>query len=419
MKIADFKNKKVTIFGLGLLGGGVGTAEFFVKAGAKVTVTDIKKEEELKESIDKLKKYKINFVLGRHRKEDFINADIVIKGPGVPSTSPYLDLARKNKVLIDTDVGIFFELCKNPIIGITGSKGKSTTAALLYNVLKKKFKNVLLGGNIGVSVLSLVSKIKKDSIVVLELSSWQLEGLLPHKKSPHIAIITNIFPEHLNRYKSFEEYMEAKKIIFKFQKKDDYLILNRDLKKYNFVSKSKIIYFSGKTEEAVMIVGKIYKIKEEKIKKALKEFKGLPGRREFIAEIDGVKFFNDTCATHPEATIFSIQKIKEENPQSDIVLIAGGQDKNLNFERFNKEIPKKIKCLILLPGNIEKKIKFQKKIDFIKVESMEEAVKKAKELAKAGDIVLLSPAAASFNLFKNEFDRGEKFKEAIYKTNNS
>ncbi len=206
-KVKRFKNKKVIIFGLGLLGGGVGAARFFARAGAKVTVTDIKKREQLKESIEKLKKFKINFVLGKHRKEDFLNTDIVIKGPGVPSNSPYLEIARKNNVLIETDIGIFFQLCKVPIIGITGSKGKSTTAALTYNVLKTKYKNTLLGGNIGISVLDLVNKIKKNSLIVLELSSWQLEGLLSCKKSPHVAVITNIFPEHLNRYKNFNEYI--------------------------------------------------------------------------------------------------------------------------------------------------------------------------------------------------------------------
>jgi len=409
MKIEDFKNKKVTIFGLGVLGGGVGAAEFFARAGAKVTVTDIKKEEELKESVKKLKKYKINFVLGKHRKEDFINTDIVIKGPGIPNNSPYLQIAKANKVKIDTDVGIFFEFCKNPIIGVTGSKGKSTTAAILYEVLKKKYKNTLLGGNIGVSVLSLIPKIKKDSILVLELSSWQLEGLLPHKKSPHIAIITNIFPEHLNRYKNFEDYIEAKKIIFKFQKKDDYLILNENLKEYLSSAKSKIIYYDGNPNKVAEIVGAIYKVKPKDIQKAIKDFKGLQGRLEFLREVDGVMFFNDTCATHPEATIYSLEKLKKEYVDSDIILIAGGQDKNLDFSRFNEIVPQKVKQLILLPGDIEEKIK----VKFIKVNGMKEAVKKAKEIATKGDIVLLSPAAASFNLFKNEFDRGEKFKEAV------
>lgn len=411
MKIEDFKNKKITIFGLGSLGGGVGAARFFAKAGAKVTVTDIKNQDELRESVEKIKGLGINFVLGGHHKEDFINTDLIIKGPGVPNNSPYLEIARNHNIQIDTDGGIFFELCKNPIIGITGSKGKSTTASMIFYVLKARFKNTLLGGNIGISVLGLLEKIKKNSIVVLELSSWQLEGLLAHKKSPHIAIITNVFPEHLNRYKSFNDYIEAKKLIFRFQKKNDYLILNENLKKYSFLPKSKVVYYDGEPKEAARIVAELYGIKSQDMQRTIKNFKALPGRLEFLKEIDGVMFFNDTCATHPEATIYSIKKIKKEYPKSNIILISGGQDKNLDFSRFNKIIPHKVKYLILLPGNIKEKIK--DKISFIQVNNMKEAVERAREIAEKGDLVLLSPAAASFNLFKNEFDRGDKFKEAV------
>lgn len=411
MRIEDFKNKKVTVMGLGLLGGGVGTAKFFAKVGAKVTVTDIKSKKELKESVLKLKNFKVDFVLGKHKKEDFISADFIVRGAFIPETSPYLEIAKKNKIPIDTDIGIFFELCRVPIIGITGSKGKSTTAALIHKVLKIKFKNILLGGNIGVSALDLLQKIKKDSIVVLELSSWQLESLLSHKKSPHIAVITNIFPEHLDRYKNFNDYLEAKKIIFKFQKNNDYLILNNNLKKYHFSSKSKIIYFSGKEREIVKIIGEIYKIPKEKIQKQIDNFKGLEGRTEFIGKIKGVKFYNDTCATHPEATIYSIKKIKEKDPLGNIILIAGGEDKNLDFNNFNKFISREIKTLVLFPGKASKKIKIN--IPTIKVKDMAEAVKKAKRIAKKGDIILLSPAATSFNLFKNEFDRGAQFKKLV------
>lgn len=413
MRREDFKNKKVTIFGLGVLGGGVGAARFFAKAGARVTVTDIKNQDQLKESIERLKGLKIRFVLGKHHKEDFINTNLVIKGPGVPNSSPYLEIVRKHHIPIDTDVGVFFELCKNPIIGITGSKGKSTTASMVYSVLKTKFKNTLLGGNIGISVLGLLPKIKKDSIIVLELSSWQIEGLLPHKKSPHIAAITNIFPEHLNRYKNFDEYTEAKKAIFKFQKKEDYLILNKALKNYSSSAKSQVIFSGGENREMVEIIGKIYKISSDKIKKAIDSYNPLSGRTEFVKEIRGVKFYNDTCATHPEATIYSIKRLKEKLKGADIILIAGGEDKSLDFASLNKLIEEEVKALILLPGTASDKIKSQVKT--IGVNNMQEAVKEAKNISEEGDIILLSPASASFNLFKNEFDRGSKFKEEVEK----
>lgn len=411
MKIEDFKNKKVTIFGLGVMGGGVGIAKFLSKSGARVTVTDIKTETDLAESVDSLKKQKIDFILGKHRREDFTNVDFVIKGPGIPNNSQYLEIARKNKVPIETDIGIFFELCKAPIIGVTGSKGKSTTAVLIQKILKTKFKNVILGGNIGVSVLDILGKIKKDTIVVLELSSWQLEGLLPHKKSPHIAVITNIFPEHLNRYRDFKDYVDAKKIIFKFQKENDYLILNENLKEFFPQVKSKIVFFKGGNNEAAKAVSAIYNINSRKIEEVINNFESLEGRLEFVEEIDGIKFYNDTCATHPNATIYSMEKLKEKEPLGNIILIAGGEDKNLNFEQFTRFMKKEIKTLILLPGSASNKIKSE--VSTIKVENIEEAVREAKKEAQSGDIVLLSPAAASFNLFKNEFDRGRKFKEAI------
>jgi len=211
-----FKNKKVVIMGLGLHGGGVGVAKFFCKQGADVLVTDLKTRKQLKESVDKLKGLSIEFVLGKHRQEDFINTDLVIKNPGVPRDSFYLKIARKHKIPIKTDIGIFFDLCKVPIIGITGTKGKSTVATLVYLFLKTKYPNVILAGNIGISPLEIFSKINKKSKVVLELSSFELEDL---KKSPQVAVITNLFPDHLNRYKNFKSYIKAKESIFKYQKK--------------------------------------------------------------------------------------------------------------------------------------------------------------------------------------------------------
>lgn len=408
MNIKNFKNKKVTIMGLGLHGGGVGSARFFAKAGAKVLVTDLKKQEDLQESINQLKEFKnIKYVFGQHRMEDFKNTDLIIKNPAVPNNSKHLELARGNKVPIDSDIGIFFELCPAEIIGVTGSKGKSTTTALTVQILQKKYKEVFIAGNIRISVLDVLEKINKSSLVVLELSSWQLEGLSQGKKSPHIAVITNIFEEHLDRYKNFEEYISAKKIIFKFQKSEDYLIINQDLEGLAKKAKSQIKFFDGSSQQAAKIIGEIYQVSEKDINKAIKNFSGLEGRLEFVKEINNIKYYNDTCATHPEATIYALNKI------NDPILIAGGKDKNLDFSKLNKILNQKIKALILLPGTASDKIKFRKTI---KAENMQEAVLKAKNIAQPGDVILLSPACASFGLFKHEFDRGDKFKDAIDKS---
>lgn len=391
--------------GLGLHGGGEGAARFMARAGAKVLVTDLKPEKELKETLKNLKEFKnIKYVLGQHRIEDFKKADLIIKNPAVPDNSKHLVVAKENKVKIDTDIGIFFELCPAVIIGVTGSKGKSTTASLIAEVLKKKFQSIFLAGNIRKSVLDVLPEIKKGSMVVLELSSWQLDGLAPRKKSPHIAVLTNIYKEHLNRYKSFKDYIKSKELIFKFQDEEDYLIINKDLRPVK--TESQIIYYSGKNKDAAREIGKIYEIDRKDIEKAIKDFVGLEGRFELIGEINDIKFINDTCSTHPEATIYSLDKIK-----SPVVLIAGGEDKELDFSKFNKIVKEKVKKLILLPGSASDKIK----APAVKVKDMSEAVDAAIKNAESGDVVLLSPGAASFNLFKHEFHRGEEFIKYVKK----
>lgn len=401
----DYKNKKIVIFGLGSYegGSGISAALFLAKHKAKLLVTDLKTKSKLTPQLKKLKKYKnIKYVLGQHRKQDFQNADLVIKNPGVPKDSPYLKMARQNKIPIINDWTIFFDKYPdNLIIGITGTKGKSTTTALIYEMLKSSGKDAVLCGNIGQSPLAILNKIKKDTIVVAELSSWLLQEF---KKSPQISIITNLMPEHLDKYKNLKEYYKDKKNIFKFQNKNDYLILNKNdanLKKLTGI-KSRIIWYDGKPKNAAIAVAKILKIPKNKISKSLKNFKGLWGRLQLSKEKNGIKYYNDTCATMPDATIYALKSLKTYKKK--IVLIAGGVNKNLNYDKLRKEIPKYVKTLILFEGGA---------FPEGKIRTMKEAVKLAEESAKKGDIILLSPAAASFNLFKNEFDRGEQFIKAI------
>ncbi len=420
-----FKNKKVTIMGLGLHGGGVGVAKFFCRQRAKVLVTDIRNRKQLRESVQKLKGLPIKYVFGCHRAENFINTDLIIKNPGVPANSLYLKVAKKHNIPIKTDVGIFFDLCKDPVIGITGTKGKSTVATLVYLFLKKKYPKTILAGNIGVSPLEILSKITKKSKVVLELSSFGLEDL---KKSPHIAVITTLFPDHLNRYKNFRDYINAKKSIFKYQKKNDILILNHDnpeTKKLALSASSKVYFFSKKKPIfgirdpnllAAISVAKLFKISKKDIKKVLSNFKGIPDRQELIAIKKGVKYINDTTATTPQSVILAVRTFKERFPESEIILIAGGVDKKLSYKNLAKEIRENIAHLILLPGTASDKLKKQlRNFKIYSVKSMKQAVRKTSKLAKKGDVVLLSPGAASFNLFKNEFDRGEQFIKTVNK----
>jgi UDP-N-acetylmuramoylalanine--D-glutamate ligase len=461
MKKSDFKDKKITVMGIGLHGGGVATVRFFASAGAKVIATDLKTEKELTSSLEKLKDLKnVQFVLGQHRIEDFENVDMVVKSPAASWNSKHIQAALKKKVPVEMDSSIFFKLCKLPIIGVTGTKGKTTSSTLIFEILKNAGEKAYSAGIGQKPVLDLLEEIEgiKDGVVVFELSSWRLSALGREKLSPHIAVVTNIFPDHLNYYGTMEKYVADKKLIFANQKVDDYIILNHDNEASRDLAKdakSKVIFFSTaeiSCENCVFVKsGKIihktgterkeicdlndiqlrgghnignvlatvaatvaYGVLVEKIREAIKNFKGVSHRLELVREIDGVKYVNDTAATMPDAAIAGINSFSKP-----VVLIAGGMDKNLEFSDFAKAVGEKVKMMILLKGDATekmkaelKKIRAEKKIDS-EFDNLKGAVLRAKSLSGPGDVVLFSPGATSFNMFKNEIDRGEKFKNEI------
>jgi UDP-N-acetylmuramoylalanine--D-glutamate ligase len=465
MKKTDFKGKKITVMGVGLHGGGVATARFFAENGAKVIATDMKTEKDLAPSIEKMNDLKnVTFVLGQHRMEDFENVDLVVKGPSVPWNSKYIQAALKKKVPVEMDSSIFFKLCKLPIIGVTGSKGKTTTASLIAEILKAAGKNVFTAGIGQKPVLDLMKEIDsaKDGVVVFELSSWRLSGLGRESLCPHIAVLTNIHRDHLNYYGTMEKYIADKKYIFSSQGEKDFIVLNFDndatrnlaggafSKKIFFtanaktdsennfigVEEGKIFYKDSEDKKVVCDLNDIklrgghnlhnvlaavgatvaFGVSPEKICEAVSKFRNVPHRLEVVREIGGVRFVNDTTATMPEAAIAGINSFSES-----LILIAGGADKNLEFKYFAKIISEKVKSLILLKGEATEKIKAElKKIGAEKIidsefDSMEKAVIRAKDISGPGDLVLLSPGAASFGIFLNEFDRGEKFRQAVGK----
>lgn len=440
MKLRDFNGKKVVIMGLGLYpqGSGISAAKFFARRGANVLVTDLKSRKELANQIKLLRGFKIKYVLGKHSRSDFKDADLIMKNPGVRAESKFLKIARENKIPVETDVSLFFSLCPAKIIGVTGTRGKSTTSSLIYEILNSAGEDVYLGGNIQVSPLNFLEKLNKDSLVALELSSWMLESIESSKVSPPIAVITNVMADHLNTYAGMKEYARAKSLIFKFQKSKDLAILNFDneiTRKMGESVKAKKIWFSLRKKSAgldlakntilpgehnlynalaAVIVVKHLKISDSIIKKVLKDFKGIPNRLEFIHELGGVKYYNDTTATTPDATLAALKFFKDKN----IVLIAGGADKNLEFKELAKILQNAVKVLILLPGTATDKLRkdlaeMGENIEPIAAKSMKEAVLKARELSQSGEIVLLSPGAASFGLFVNEFDRGGKFVKEV------
>ena len=496
----DFKNKKVLVMGLGLYqeGSGISATRFLLSKGAKVTVTDLKTKKELARQIERLGQSakKIKFVLDRHHDEDFKKADLIIKNPGVPRTSKYLAIARANNIPVETDISLFFKLVnRKQIIGITGTRGKSTTTTLIYKILLSAGQKAIIGGNIKKSPLTQLNKMsakggshargrqgasggKNDSWAVLELSSWLLESLEDAKLSPHLAVFTNIYPDHLNTYRDLDDYAAAKENIFQWQNPQDYVVLNFDnkytramgrrvpskrfwfsLKEFSeengcFV-KNNNIYFrlDGQEEKilslsdikiigehnvanvlAAVCAGKILGLNNQKIRKAVRSFKGVPDRLEFLRDIRGVKYYNDTTSTTPEATIAALRALSQKHKntpvveqsslqgkakaQKHIILIAGGADKGLDFRTLTKEIKKTCKSLVLLKGTGTERIKKlleirNKKLEIKEAFSIVEAVNLAGSLAKSEDIIILSPACASFGMFINEFDRGDQFKKII------
>jgi len=462
-KPQDLKDKRITIMGLGLNQGGLGVTRFLAKAGAKILVTDLRTKEELEPSLEKLKDFDIKYILGRHREEDFINTDMIIQNPAVPHNSKYLKIARTHGIPIETDLGLFLQLCPSKnIIAVAGTKGKSTVSQLTYNIFKEAQKDTILAGNIGISVLDILEKINPQTWIILEISTWQMEGIKDRKFRPQTAVLTNILPDHLDRYLNYKEYIRSEKLIFKHQKPNDNLIVNYDNEETNQVNKetnSKIYWFSAKEKIepgcylennklifqsgkykttfakmsdlllpglhnlenilAASTVGFIHNIPGNIILKALKNFPGVPYRLEFIGKFRGIEFYNDTCATTPEATLAALESFTEQS----IILFLGGKDKKLNYENFAKAIGqnKKVKKIILLQHpayDASQKIlsalkKYLDSEKIIQTSNLKVAIEISLQHTQPNDLVLLSPAAASFGMFENEFDRGDQFNKIV------
>nr|WP_269142668.1 UDP-N-acetylmuramoyl-L-alanine--D-glutamate ligase [Borreliella burgdorferi] len=433
--------------GLGLNGGGVALSRFLLKRGAKLVITDLKSETELALSIDALRDFEdqIRYVLGKHDVNDFKNADIVVKNPGVKPNNKYLKFAKR----IETDISLFLMFNKNPIVAVTGTKGKSTLVSLLYQALKEKYPGVKLGGNIGVSPLSFFDQLDGKSPLILELSSWQLQSL--ENFNPIISIITNVYNDHQNYYLNFDDYIIDKSKIFVNQTSGIVIIQDQAYCKYfsKFKSKARVILFSefnpcdfdqdifycneGKVyfndnligsfsnSRAVFIVPKVItffvsyylNIDLNRTGQILNNFKGIEHRLEFVKSVQNVMFYNDTASTIPESTVLSVKSLKTKDNR--INLIVGGTDKELDFLSFSK-IADIVRTWILIRGSATVKIiKILEKssIQYFLFDSLRDAVNYAFKISSPGDIVLFSPASASFELFNNEFDRGLQFKNLV------
>lgn len=427
-----FSGKKITVMGLGLLGRGVGDARYLASMGADLIVTDLKSAEELATSVAELADFSnVSFVLGEHRLEDFRDRDFILKAAGVPLDSIYIEEARKAGIPVKMSASWFKELSGIPVIGITGTRGKSTVTHMLHGILQAAGGKVLLGGNVrGVSTLALLIEATPEHSALFELDSWQLQGFGEEHMSPELALFTTFYPDHLAYYGGdIDRYLADKANIFLNQKPEDVLILGEQMAltvidKYEHQIASKIQVAGEKTipEDWELLVpgahnrydaalalaaARVLGVDDAISRKALESFLGIPGRLELVALKDGVSFYNDTNSTTPEATIVALHALAEEGG-ARVNLIAGGHDKGLDMKNLVELIGESTKHVSLLAGSGTDRLR-ELLPDAPVFDTLEDAVEDARSHAKPGDVVLLSPAFASFGMFTNEYDRGDQF----------
>lgn len=462
------------VMGLGLHGGGVATVKWLVKHGASVTVTDLRDKILLAPSVLALRKTKATLILGRHRTQDFNTNKLIVVNPGIPRESKFLAIAKRAGKRIENDASLFFLHSTNPIIGVTGTRGKTTTTLWIAKLLKKKYPQVRPSGNTpDNALLKEFERVSGINVpVVAELSSWQLEYLPQSGKAPHVAVITNIYPDHLNRYRNIADYATAKAGIFLNQVEDDMLILNHDNAWHEFFAKrkpksalyyisnkmlpnkldglylhkEKLIFRRGGKKEQLFSIARFMKERgEHNIENLMNAVLAVklfdpkvvitepdllklptpPMRQEVVYKKRGLTVVNDSCATSPDGTIAAIRRFSQFGvPSSKLVLIAGGTDKELEFGELAKVIKKHIKPenLILLEGSATKKLVERlknKKYNLKSFPTLKQCVDEAFAIAnetKGKTTILFSPGAASFEKFLHEFDRGKQFGDIVVRT---
>lgn len=452
-----FQDKNVAIIGAGV--EGLASADWLLKQGAKVTILD--SNANFNQSINN----KVNWILGSEYLKTLNNFEIIVRSPGIKLNLPELIAAKEAGIEITSQTKIFFDLCPSPIIGVTGTKGKGTTSALIYEMLKKQGLDAYLGGNIGVPPLTFLDKLNPTAWVVLELSSFQLEDL---EKSPHISVILMIVSEHLgkddygtqNYHETMEEYVNAKRNLVKFQTKTDFAVINRDYPASNesdihteakiyqisrereasgdgcFIRQGRLIVSKdGKEEEliesdeillpgkhnlenicAAVMAADLAGISKSSIATVLRSFKGLEHRLQLVNTVGGVRYFDDSFSTTPETAIAAIEAFSDPE-----ILILGGSSKGSDFTQLGEIISTRVNIRAIIGigaewPRIKEKIKLNNNLKIIEgCKDMEEVVKKAAEVSEVGDVVLLTPACASFGMFNNYKERGELFSNAVKK----
>lgn len=471
--MSKLSGTRITVMGLGLHGGGVASAQYLVKQGAEVTITDLRNESALSESIESLRDLPVRFVLGRHESSDFEKADFVVKNPAVPRDSPYLSAARR----VETDISLFLASTGAPLICVTGSKGKSSTATAIHAVLKHDYPEARLGGNITTSPLQFVDSITRDTPVVLELSSFQLgdlalagdpPGSALARLRPRVAVLTNIYRDHQDYYPDMASYVADKINLVRHVPPEGYLVLPADSEYcFSFLAQSSgnrcflvpdttttlnvefgsaaylaIAEADGRwmlraggivepdrdvclVDTGAVLPGRhmrrnlaaaglalyAWGVPISTIREELHRFPGIEHRLEHVRTVDGVYFYNDSAATIPEAALEAVTSFG-----GSVRLIAGGSDKNLDLTLFDR-ISEQVAELSLLAGTasdrIAERLGETRRSWYGPYNDIDRCVRETAARSKPGDVVLLSPGCASFGMFRNEFDRGRRFKAAV------
>ena len=495
MELQEFKDKTILVQGLGLNSGGVGMVKFFAPLAKKLIITDLRSKQDLKPSLDEVAaligKYNIELVLGEHRFKDFEKADVVIRNPAVKPGNKYIEHAKKHGAKIYMEISLFLKLFKGLSVGITGTRGKSTTTALIYEFLSSDRTlslnhNFLLAGNIGKSAIIELEHTDSKTIAVLEISSFQAATMRENKQSVNVAIVTTIYPDHLNWHPDMQDYIQSKRAILEFQTPNDFAVLNLDqpeIREFVFATKGKVYGYTMDLSKLKQDVGKnwdklkaklkdifyykdkdfslifslfakkliyqlpqdtklkgvhnrqnilsatvlaklpIFNVEDKTVTKVLTTFSGLPGRQEYIATKQNIDFYNDTTATMDAAVKAAVKRFYQEY-KDNVIFIMGGVDKGINYNDLLRFMKGKAKALVLFEGSASEKIKKEAEKIGVKTfgfyDSMQKAVKKAFSLAKQMQkpsqnkfAVVLSPAAASFNMFLNEWDRADQFVEVV------
>jgi UDP-N-acetylmuramoylalanine--D-glutamate ligase len=448
----ELKDKRVLVVGLGK--SGVASALFLKARGARVTVSDTKSGDELRNEIPSLLDHGITVETGGHGERTFRGQDLIVVSPGVPVDAPLLAQARAMGEAVIGEIELAAQFLPGPVVAITGSNGKTTTTTLAGEIMTAGGFPTLVGGNIGTPAISLAERAKLETVIVLEVSSFQLETIQTFR--PKVAVVLNVTPDHLDRHRTFEAYVDAKARIFENQRGDDFAVLNEDdptcvtmatrtqaqvfwfsrqkeVKQGAWVRDGEILFCDGASSQknqqrvimlvseiplkgahnlenvlAAVCAGALMGCAPEKIRQAVRDFKAVEHRLEFVATIRGVDYYNDSKATNVDATIKALESFP-----ANIHLILGGKDKGSDYSVLNDLLRQRVKRVYTIgaaAGKIESQIK---NVEVVHAETLENALRKANAVAVPGDVVLLAPACASFDQFKNYEQRGQVFKEIV------